>query len=255
MKRFLDQHKSEGFGVTVAPQENVRPEVLRCYLKEYLTLINKIVLIVPTELLFNLGETGLSEWENRGSKPVLVPILDQESSLHHPVDRSLRHHTLLYCVAASRDSYCLMLIAPTASARKLFDTGVRDDIDLIIEMRQPVYTTAELFHRYIAEVFFPTLETNRHLPNCEHKPCTLFYYNCSIHRQDQLFKEFAERGVAVTTSPPHTSHIFQVLDLLLFGRLKAAKKYIPRADTDPTNTIILSEFSRNMHWLRSARQQ
>jgi hypothetical protein len=31
-----------------------------------------------------------------------------------------------------------MLIAPTASARKLFDTGVRDRIDLIIEVRQPM---------------------------------------------------------------------------------------------------------------------
>jgi hypothetical protein len=35
---------------------------------------------------------------------------------------------------------------------------------------------------------------------------------------------------------PHTSHPFQVLDLLLFGRLKAAKKYISRVHADPTDT-------------------
>jgi hypothetical protein len=51
-----------------------------------------------------------------------------------------------------------------------------------------------------------------------------------------LLKEFAERGVGVITSPPHTSHLFQVLDLLLFGRLKAAKRYIPRADAYSTGT-------------------
>jgi hypothetical protein len=34
----------------------------------------------------------------------------------------------------------------------------------------------------------------------------------------------------------HTLHLFQVLDLLLFGRLKVAKKYIPRADAVPTDT-------------------
>jgi hypothetical protein len=34
----------------------------------------------------------------------------------------------------------------------------------------------------------------------------------------------------------YTSHLFQVLDLLLFGRLKATKKYTPRADADPTGT-------------------
>jgi hypothetical protein len=94
---------------------------------------------------------------------VLVPAQEQESTLHYPVDRSMRHHTLLCRVTASRDSYCPMLIAPTASARKLFDTGVREHIDLIIEVRQPAYATAELVHRYITEVFFPALETNRPL--------------------------------------------------------------------------------------------
>jgi hypothetical protein len=61
MKRFLDRHKSEVPGITVAPQENVRLEVPRCDLEEYLTLIKKIVPIVLTELLFNLDEIGLSE--------------------------------------------------------------------------------------------------------------------------------------------------------------------------------------------------
>jgi hypothetical protein len=51
-----------------------------------------------------------------------------------------------------------------------------------------------------------------------------------------LLKEFADRGVAVIAYPLHTSHLFQVLNLLLFGRLKATQKYIPRADADPTDT-------------------
>jgi hypothetical protein len=114
--QFLDRHKREVSVVRVAPQEKVRLEVVRCFLEEYLTLIKKIVPIVPTELLFNLDEKGLSEWENRGRKPVFVPTQEQEFPLHYPVDRSVRHHTLLCCVTASGDSYCPMLIAPTASA-------------------------------------------------------------------------------------------------------------------------------------------
>jgi hypothetical protein len=119
MKRFLDQYKIEVSGLTAAPQEKLRLQVPRCYLEEYLVLIKKSVPIVPTELLFNLDETGLSEWESRRSTPVLVPTQEQESRLYYPVDRSVRHHTLLCCVTASGDSYCPMLIAPTASARKL----------------------------------------------------------------------------------------------------------------------------------------
>jgi hypothetical protein len=69
MRRFLDRHKSEVSGVAVAPQEKAGLEVPRCYLEEYLTLIKKIVPTVPTELLFNLDETGLSEWGNRYHLP------------------------------------------------------------------------------------------------------------------------------------------------------------------------------------------
>jgi hypothetical protein len=89
MKRFLDRHKSDVSDVTVTPHEKVRLDVPRCHLEEYLTLIKKIAPLIPTELLFNLDETRLSEWENRRSKPVLVPTQEQESTLHYPVDRSV----------------------------------------------------------------------------------------------------------------------------------------------------------------------
>jgi hypothetical protein len=145
MKRFLDRHKSEVSVVT----GKVRLEIPRSYLEEYLKLIKKVVSIVPTELLSNLDETGFSEWENRKREPVLVPTRKQESTLHYPVDRSVRHHALLCCVTASGDSYCLMLLASTASVRKLFDTGVRDHIDLTIEVKELAYAIAELFYRYI----------------------------------------------------------------------------------------------------------
>jgi hypothetical protein len=68
-----------------------------------------------------------------------------------------------------------------------------------------------------------------------------------------LVKEFTERGVAVLTSPPHTSHIFQVLDLLLFGRLKVAKKYIPRADADPTGTDHLARVFKAYELVTTSR--
>ena len=40
----------------------------------------------------------------------------------------------------------------------------------------------------------------------------------------------AENNIIVITYPPHTSHVFQVLDKLLFGVLKKHKKYIPKND-------------------------
>jgi hypothetical protein len=126
-----------------------------------------------------------------------------------------------------------MLIAPNEGARKLFETGVRDHIDLIIEIRQPADATGELFSRSLDEIFFPAVAANRELPGCSDMLCILFCDNCSIHCSDSILERFAEKGVALITYPPHTSNIFQVLDVLLFAQLKSAKKYIPRNDGAP----------------------
>jgi hypothetical protein len=43
---------------------------------------------------------------------------------------------------------------------------------------------------------------------------------------DQPLKEIAERAVVFITYPPHISSLFQVFDVLFFGRLKFTQKYI-----------------------------
>jgi hypothetical protein len=124
-----------------------------------------------------------------------------------------------------------MLIAPNAEAIQIFDTGARDQIDLVLEIRRPTYATGELFARHIEDIFFPAVEANRQLPCCQDKLCLFFGDNCSIDCIESILRRFAEKDVAVITYAPHTSHIFQVLDVLLFARLKAAKKYVPRDGT------------------------
>jgi hypothetical protein len=213
----LDRHADEVSGVTVAPQEQLRLEVPRCCLDEYITLLKKIIPIVPSELVFNFDETGPSDWEDQKIKPVLVPAAEEASTLHYPVNRNIRHHTLMCCVNAAGDAYCPMLIAPNAEATQIFDTGARDHIDLVLEIRRPAYATGELFARHIEEIFFPAVEANRQLPGCQDKLCLFFCDNCSIHCTESIPRTFAEKSVAVITCLPHTSHIFQALDVLLFG--------------------------------------
>jgi hypothetical protein len=47
---------------------------------------------------------------------------------------------------------------------------------------------------------------------------------------DSISQKLARHGVLTITSPPHTSHIFQVLGVLLFGLVKGSKKYQMRDD-------------------------
>jgi hypothetical protein len=45
----------------------------------------------PAEFISNLDEIGLSDWEERKPKPILVPVSEAAAQLYCPVDRQIRH--------------------------------------------------------------------------------------------------------------------------------------------------------------------
>jgi hypothetical protein len=75
----------------VCPQENVRPEVPHEYVDQYIRLIKEYILLVPTELLFNIDESGFSDWEECKPKCVLIPTEAREMTLHYPASRKICH--------------------------------------------------------------------------------------------------------------------------------------------------------------------
>jgi hypothetical protein len=97
---------------TVVRQEQLRLRIPREYLNDYTSLIKEYMSLVPAELIFNLDETGLSDWEEQKMKPVIILSHASSSPLHYPIDRAIRHHTLLYCVSASGDAHSPFLITP-----------------------------------------------------------------------------------------------------------------------------------------------
>jgi hypothetical protein len=117
------------------PQEQLRLRIPRDYLNDYISLIKEYVPLVPAELIFDLHETGLSDWEERKTKPVIIPSHASSSTVHYPIDRAIRDHTLLCCVSASGDAYSPLLIAPHPKARRIFEKGIRENVDSKVGFR------------------------------------------------------------------------------------------------------------------------
>jgi hypothetical protein len=194
-------------------------------------MIQELVPLVPTELVFNLDETGLSDWEERKRQPVLTPAEIDGDVIHYPIDRRIRHQTLVCCISGAGDVYCPLLISSDANARSVFEKGVRDGIDLRVEIAGSAYIMTDFFLQYLRDMPIPAVESNRRLPGCRNKPSILFCDNCRCHCSDEILKELANHGVLLITYPPHTSPSFQVPDVLLFGWLKAAKKHLTPSET------------------------
>jgi hypothetical protein len=101
-----------------------------------------------------------------------------------------------------------------------FEHQIRDGIGLQIEVSPSPHVNAEIFERYVDTVLIPAVEANRQLPGCDKNPGILFCNNRSAHMSNSMLEKLAGHEVLVFTYPPHTSHIFQVLDVLLFGLVK-----------------------------------
>jgi hypothetical protein len=99
--------------------------------------------------------------------------------------------------------------------------GICDGIDLRITIQPSLYLNKELFLEHVREIFLPEVENNCELPGCRGMPVILFCDNGSCHCSDEILRELASHGVLAITCPPH---IFQVLDVPLFAKLKSVKK-------------------------------
>jgi hypothetical protein len=107
---FLKTHGHLICQSIVRPQENVRLEVPHEYLDQSIKLIKECGRLVPSELLFNIKESGFSDWEARRPTPILIPVEAKLMTLHYPTSRKIHHQTPVCCVTAAGDAYCPLLI-------------------------------------------------------------------------------------------------------------------------------------------------
>jgi hypothetical protein len=75
---FLFRHAAELFETKSSPQENQRLEVPRVVLEAAIEDIQTHIQNAYADLVFNLNEIGISEWEDRVERKVIVPSTMRE---------------------------------------------------------------------------------------------------------------------------------------------------------------------------------
>jgi hypothetical protein len=144
---FLVRHADRVCRTVVSPQEKHRLEIPRTFLDRCLAFINEYVPLVPTELMFNIDESGFSDWEERKPQGVRTPTRLRESTLHYPVNRSIRHQTLICCISAAGDAYYPLFVSSNPAVRRVFGEGIREGTGLRIEIGPSAYVNSEIFER------------------------------------------------------------------------------------------------------------
>jgi hypothetical protein len=98
--------------------------------------------------------------------------------------------------------------------------GVRLGVDLVLRQRSKPYVSRELFLEYITTIFLPCLNELRESEEFEAYEAVLLMDNCSLHVLDEVVAVLTNAQVRIITFATHTTHIFQMLDVVLFGALR-----------------------------------
>jgi hypothetical protein len=126
-----------------------------------------------------------------------------------------------------------------AVQEQLRQQGVRFGRDLILKSDHRPYVKAEIFLEDVRTLFLPYLVCVRGLGAFAAEEAVLLMENCSAHVTDDVIRLLTEARVCVITFAPHTTHIFQILDLTLFGVLKRRPRYELPFETDNSTVKLL----------------
>jgi len=82
------------------------------------------------------------------------------------------------------------------------------------------YVTSDIFFTYFLNVIVPYIRKTRIEKKLYESPALILMDNCHAHVSENIRLICTEENIRLVTYPPHTSHLFQPLDLLIFGLFK-----------------------------------
>jgi hypothetical protein len=243
---FVLRNSDDIITTTSVLQEEQRLQAPRVFLDRTVQNLKENVQGCIAELVFSLDEVGISDWEDRKSRKVIVPATMRGHPIHHQISRAVKHISLIACMSAAGKSLTPYMITSQDSLslrEQLRKHGVRFGTDFVLKHNQTPYINAVIFLDYIRTVFLPNLAELRTLDQFADEPAVLLMDNCSSHITNDVLDLLTEARVRVITFAPHTTQIFQVLDTTLFGVLKRRQRSeLPFGDEKATVKFVMKVY-------------
>jgi hypothetical protein len=133
------------FETKSVPQENPRLDVPRAFLEAATDGFRDHIHNACAELLFNLEEIGISEWEDRRARRVIVPSVMRGQTILHGVHRNLKHMSVVAFIFAAGEHMTPFFVCSQlndAVERKPKLEGNRLGVDFILRRRSKSYMSS-----------------------------------------------------------------------------------------------------------------
>jgi hypothetical protein len=154
------------------------------------------------DLVFNLDEVDISDWEYRKTKKVVVPAAMLGQMIHHKVSRKVKHISVIVCVSAAGASLLPDIVTSQNSPvvqEHLKKPGFCFGREPILTFNQKPYINAGIFLDDIRTIFLPYLDMLRGLAVFAQEPAVLLMDNCSAYVNDDVIRILTEARVCFIT--------------------------------------------------------
>jgi hypothetical protein len=181
---------------------------------------------VSTELILNVDEVGCQELSERKKRDVIIPHQERPCRIEYAVSRKKRI-TCITTVSMLGDALMPLLVIH----RRTIDTAVReegwrDEQYSLIRSNDTSYVTRPIFTEYVTSVNLPYFAATRESWHAQHSTGVLLCDDCSSHIDEGIKQLLADNNIRLATFQPHTSHLFQPLDLVPFAGFKREKSEV-----------------------------
>lgn len=152
---------------------------------------------------------------------------------------------MICCVTLTGDLLKPMFVAARPiSMEHLGTLGLRVGSDADVQQNESYYVSKDIFLIWVRTILLPEISNRRKIFNLPHQTAVLLMDNLSAHITDAVEKELGEANVCIITSPPHSTHLLQALDLGIFSAWKSHIQAMLEGSThDPIERLIYIAFN------------
>lgn len=201
------------------PQDENRVDVNPQDIEKYYHDLDQVVSSCPASLVFNMDEAGQDEYIDTHCMRVIVPYSYTKCSINIPVRRKSKRSTLVHCICADGTYIKPLVIIP----RKTLDNIILKRLccnNVMIKFQEKGFNNTELMKLWLTEIFLPVILEKWEI---EHKrsgfngKAVLILDGMSAHAAALREIDLDKYHLQVIYLIPHSSHLTQPLDLVIFA--------------------------------------
>jgi hypothetical protein len=178
---------------------------------------------MKAELVFNLNEVGMSEWEDRDKKVIVAKMMHDQiinTSLRIAKCEAYVDNYVYHGWRRVPDALHYLSQDSEPVRKKLMSRSIRMGFDFVLRQRSKWYVNSILFFEYINSIFVPYFNELRETKEFEAYKAVLLMDNCLCDMSDDIVVVLTHERVRIIIFTHYVTHIFQILDVMLFGSLK-----------------------------------